>query len=225
MNMRYTYIFAAILAAFAGLATAEIVYAANVTNTYVPLADIGSGSSNLSDLYSSNNLADYINKVFTFAIGLGAMAAVLRLAYAGYLYMGQSDMWSHKGQAKTIIGDVTLGLLLLLSIWIILNQINPDILQLNALKNIQPVEAPTPTPTPSCPMGQTWTGAECVISGPAGTTIPDYSTAPVGNWCYSLTGGGVRCLPSESECNNDYLMPSAGLCCQVTEPGKCIASS
>jgi hypothetical protein len=54
--------------------------------------------------------------------------------------MGQSDMWSHKGAAKEIIQDVTLGLLLLLGIYLILYQVNPDILTLKALRNITPVQ-------------------------------------------------------------------------------------
>ncbi len=109
-------------------------------NGFVPLADV-SGSSKLGTLYSSSgDLTTFVNDLFRFALAIGALAAVLRLAYAGYLYMGQADMWSHKGQAKTIIGDVTLGLLLLLGIWLILNQINPDILKMNALKSITPVQ-------------------------------------------------------------------------------------
>ncbi len=99
------------------------------------------GGSGLEQLYSTTNLSDFLNGLFKFAITIGAIVAVLRIAYAGYLYMG-SDMWSSKGKAKEILGDVTLGLLLLLSIWIILNQINPDILKLDALKNITPA---TPT--------------------------------------------------------------------------------
>src|SRR3989344_1988095 len=63
------------------------------------------------------------------------------LAYAGYLYMGQSDMWSHKGEAKQIITDVTIGFLLLLAIYLILYQINPDILKLKALERIKPVQS------------------------------------------------------------------------------------
>lgn len=106
---------------------------------FVPLADVGSQSSKLSGLYSSGDLSTYINNVFQFAIALGAIAAVFRLVYAGYLYMG-SDMWSKKGEAKTIIGDVVLGLLLLITIWLILYQINPDIVSLNALKSIKPIE-------------------------------------------------------------------------------------
>lgn len=109
-------------------------------NGFVPLADV-SASSKLGSLYnSSGDFSTFINDLFKFALSIGALAAVLRLAYAGYLYMGQADMWSHKGEAKKIIGDVTLGLLLLLGIWLILNQINPDILKMNALQDITPVQ-------------------------------------------------------------------------------------
>ena len=114
-------------------------------NGFVPLACVEQ-SPRLAGLYSSGDLASFVQKLFTFALVVGAIGGVLRLAYAGYLYMGQSDMWSHKGEARKIIGDVTLGLLLLLAIWLILYQINPDILSLRALQNIKPVptsNAPT----------------------------------------------------------------------------------
>ena len=114
----------------------------------MPLADIGSQSSKLSGLYNSADLSSYINGVFSFAIGVGAVLAVLRLAYAGYLYMGSADMWSSKGKAREVIADVTLGLLLLLAIWLILNQINPTILQFKALQNIKPISAPASSATP-----------------------------------------------------------------------------
>ena len=106
---------------------------------FVPLAQTPGGSK-LGQLYGDNNFAGFVNGLFKFGIAIGAIAAVLRLAYAGFLYMGQSDMWSQKGVAKGIIQDVTLGLLLLLSIYLILYQINPDILKLNALKKITPVQ-------------------------------------------------------------------------------------
>ncbi len=76
------------------------------------------------------------------------MAAVLRLVYAGYMYMG-SDMWSSKGKAREIIRDTTLGILLLLAIWLILFQINPNILNLNILQN---VSATSPTTTGTTPL-------------------------------------------------------------------------
>ena len=136
------------------------------------------GSGQLGQLYSGQlgDLSGFINKLFKFAISLGAIGAVLRLAYAGYLYMGQSDMWSQKGAAKEIIKDVTLGLLLLLSIYLILFQINPDILTLKALRNIKEIRqtgpaAPStssgggmpaglePSGLPSNPLDSTFLGA------------------------------------------------------------------
>lgn len=109
---------------------------------FVPLVP-PTQSSKLADLYGSSDLSSFVNGLFKFAIAIGAIGAVLRIAYAGYLYMG-SDLWSNKGKAKEVIGDVTLGLLLLLSIYLILYQINPNILKLNALKNIQPVQTTAP---------------------------------------------------------------------------------
>lgn len=106
-------------------------------NGFVPLAPVPSGSR-LADLYGSTTLTDFINRLFNAALAVGAILAVLRLAYAGYLYM-TTDSFGHKSHAKTVIGDVILGLLLLLSIWLILRQINPDILKLDVLKNIQRV--------------------------------------------------------------------------------------
>ena len=89
----------------------------------------------LQSIYSSGDLGGYINTMFKVALSVGAILAVLRIAYAGYLYMG-TDLWSTKGKAKEILGNVVLGLLLLLSIYLILYQINPDILRLDILRNI-----------------------------------------------------------------------------------------
>ncbi len=108
---------------------------------FVPLADVPANSK-FGQLTRSRDFAGFVNGLFKFGIAIGAIAAVIRLAYAGYLYMGQSDMWSHKGEAKQIITDVTIGLLLLLGIYLILYQINPDILKLTALQRITPVSQP-----------------------------------------------------------------------------------
>lgn len=107
---------------------------------FVPLAQ-PSGSQKLANLYSGNTgagLSGYVNGLFTFAIALGAMLAVGRIAYGGYLYMFEgSELWSTKGRAKEIIRDAVYGLLLLLAIYMILNLINPCILNLNVLNAIQ----------------------------------------------------------------------------------------
>ena len=109
-----------------------------------------------------------------FAITIGAIVAVLRIAYAGYLYMG-SDMWSSKGKAKEVLGEVTLGLLLLLGVYLILYQINPDIVTLKALDVIRSSPAPTAPPgtvlvTPDNP--STPDDTPCTLTDSNGKSYP-----------------------------------------------------
>jgi hypothetical protein len=107
---------------------------AHAQNGFVPLAPAPSGTR-LGNLYDATSFADFINKLFNAALAVGAIAAVMRLAFAGYLYM-TTDAFGQKSHAKSVIGDVILGLLLLLSIWLILRQINPQLLNLDVLKNV-----------------------------------------------------------------------------------------
>lgn len=106
---------------------------------FVPL-ECFQGSRKLTDAYQTGELGPFMNKVFVGAISLGAILAVLRLAWAGFVYMS-TDLPGMKSNAKEIIWDTLLGLFLLLAIWLILNQINPDILSL---------EIDTRTPQTSC---------------------------------------------------------------------------
>lgn len=103
-----------------------------------PLTGLGiSQSPVLANLFNPNwDLAQFFNAAFKTALIAGAMLAVLRLGYAGFMYM-TTDSFGNKGKAKTIIQDTVIGLLLLMSIWIILNQINPNLLDLNILRSVQ----------------------------------------------------------------------------------------
>lgn len=113
---------------------------------FSPLEDT-SNSPLLTPFYQSQNLPGLINAVFKIALSVGAILAVLRLAYAGFLYMGSSDMWGEKAQAKEIIRNAIMGLLLLLSIYMILYQINPDIVSLNILQDFGGSGAGTTQPS------------------------------------------------------------------------------
>ena len=93
----------------------------------------------LSRLFDPNttNLAQFFNAAFKTALVVGAMLAVLRLGYAGFVYM-TTDAFGIKGDARKDIQDAVLGLLLLLAVWLILNQINPCLLNLNILNSVPP---------------------------------------------------------------------------------------
>ena len=93
----------------------------------------------LSKLFDPNttSLAQFFNSLFKAAIVLGAMFAVLRLGYAGFVYM-TTDLPGAKGTARGIISNAVMGLLLLLAVYLILKQINPQILNLDILQNVKP---------------------------------------------------------------------------------------
>lgn len=101
------------------------------------------------------SIGDLVNAMFRAAIGVGAILAVLQLARAGFYYMG-SDLWHKKEQAKSLMTDAVIGLIVLLAVWLVLNQINPQLLNLNVLsgvKNIQSTSQPASTPpTPFSPV-------------------------------------------------------------------------
>lgn len=124
ITLRHLFLLSAILFVLIPL----LAHAAEGAGGFVPLADFSS-SQRLNNLYQEGDLTNFFNKLFLAAMSLGAILAVLRLSWAGYLYMG-SDMWSDKGKAREVFRETLLGLFLLLGIWIILNQINPDILKL-----------------------------------------------------------------------------------------------
>ena len=117
-----------------------------------PIPGIGeqlaASSPVLQSLMTSNDLASFFNAFFKTAIVGGAMLAVQRLGYAGFMYM-TTESFGNKGKAKGIIQEAVIGLMLLLSIWIILFQINPNILNLDILQGVRsssgaakPVEIP-----------------------------------------------------------------------------------
>lgn len=143
------YIFTVLFA----LALAAPIVALAQTSTFVPLAP-NPARSTLNYTTGTGGLAAYINTLFKIAISVGAMLAVLRLVYAGYIYMVSGvGNFASMGKAKEIIGSVVLGLLLLLGIYLILYQINPDILKLDITQNIQPLQSGgVPCGANGCPL-------------------------------------------------------------------------
>ena len=115
------------------------MYQAASAGGQVILGGVGNAQQSplLAGLFNPDqNLAQFFNTLFKTAIVVGAMLAVLRLGYAGFLYM-TTDLPGIKSHSKDIIGPTVTGLLLLLAVWLILNQINPDILNLDILRNVK----------------------------------------------------------------------------------------
>ena len=86
----------------------------------------------------SATLGDYANGLFRVLIGVGLVLAVIYLVIAGFEYM-TSEALPTKDDAKKRLSSTLYGLLLLLSAYLLLNVINPDITSLKALENIGPL--------------------------------------------------------------------------------------
>ena len=137
---------------------------------FAPLAEYK--GTRLAGIYSGD-LYTFLNLVFVIALSVGAVMAVLQLAVAGYMYMG-SDLWQNKQKVKDKIRDAFIGLFLLLSVWIVLNLINPNILKLNL---IFPEIPSRPTTVQSAPTPPTAYGVSPIEQRAADAIFKDEQAA------------------------------------------------
>ncbi|MDD3694031.1 MAG: transglycosylase SLT domain-containing protein [Candidatus Pacebacteria bacterium] len=84
-------------------------------------------------------IGDYVNSLFSIALGILTLLAVIMIVIAGVQYM-TIESFQGKSDAKSRITGALTGLLLALSIYIILGTINPDLLQVNFGSNIEEVK-------------------------------------------------------------------------------------
>ncbi len=96
---------------------------------FVPLAPI----PNL-DTGPNASLGSYINSLFLLIISVAAMLAVIKVVIGGFQYMTQTSSSAATSKARETIRDAIIGLILLLSSYLILSIVNPQILSLEALR-------------------------------------------------------------------------------------------
>lgn len=111
-------------------------------------------------LEEDNILGTYVPTIFSLAIGLAAVFAVLMIVLGGIQYMS-ADAFQGKEDGKKRAENAVKGLLFVIAAWLILNEINPNLLEFDL--NITPatVEAPAGAAvTPGLPM----TASEIIAS-------------------------------------------------------------
>lgn len=102
------------------LLTAPIILLAQ--EGYVPLEPIP--GINMGEV-TEGNLSSYLNGIFTYLVGLAAVLAVLYIVWGGFKWMS-TDSVSGKSEGKSIIQQAVLGLLLVLSTYLILYTIGGE---------------------------------------------------------------------------------------------------
>ncbi len=145
---------------------------------YQPLVGIP-GVSN-----AAQNFGDYINQLYFLSISIAALLAVIKIILAGVKWM-LTDIVTSKADAKKDIWGALLGLLLIVSTFIILQTINPNLTRLRIFESqpiIRPVAAPAPPPQQPrgnpIPLGQRPRAEACARGG--------------GTW--EVNAGGGRCI-------------------------------
>ena len=188
-----------------------------VSGRFVPLEKF-EGSAKLSNAYASEGLSDFLNKLFLGAVSLGAILAVLRLAWAGFQYMG-NDLWSSKQHAKEVMQETLLGLFILLGISLILNQINPDILKLNVGISKLPPAPPAVDAGTAAGLKMQQQYVDDTTTSPTDYTRSVSQTPIPGYYCYpSRTApGSYGCLTNQANCNT--LARSENATCTLTPNG------
>ena len=119
------------------------VFAQNQPAQYTPLVPLpGSGSGPV-------NVTQYIPQMFTIAIGIAGVLAVIMIMVGGIEYI-TADTLGGKAGGKEKINNAIIGLLLAIGAYIILYTVNPNALQFK-LGNISAVTPTTPPPPPPPP--------------------------------------------------------------------------
>jgi len=86
----------------------------------------------VTDAEAAESPSKFFNGMFMFGISIAAFLAVLMIAIGGIQYMS-TDAVSGKSEGRERITYAVMGLLLVLFSWILLRQINPEILDFNFL--------------------------------------------------------------------------------------------
>lgn len=149
---------------------------------YIPLAP-------LPDVDQSGdvNLADYLNAMYRIFLGIAAIAAVAVITGRGIQY-ATSDSDGKKTDAKKKIWNAVWGLILAMASWLILNTINPELLDFNL--KLEPIDGTSVvSPTPNT--GEPWpddSGIRAVLAN-NGISVNKNSCAHVGATnCTSVIG-------------------------------------
>ncbi len=131
---------------------------------YVPLSPLpGINAETFSGDTTSDLSTSYLQNMFLLAIGIAAALAVIMIAYGGLQYV-TSAAFSTKEAGKNRIWAAIGGIILIFSAWLILNTINPELLNLNFDKIKGGMNNGTPS-NPSVPFCFPLPSGETVSSG------------------------------------------------------------
>ncbi len=136
----------------------------------------------------------YVTGIYNFAIGFVLIAALMMITIGGFYYITSAGNQAQAGTAKKIITDALLGLVVVFLIYLILNTINPDLMN-SASPNL----------------GALQQGVQGTTQG--GRSIPPGTTPQIDTWC-AKSGGAAACQDDKATCE---LLHGQGGCSQASK--------
>lgn len=102
------------------------------------------GTENLN----GSDLPGYVSALYRMALIVVTLSAVLMLSVGGFMYLTSAGNTASMGNAKGIIYDSLIGLVIALAAWLILYVINPDLVKisLKVLPPVAPLDGQAATP-------------------------------------------------------------------------------
>ncbi len=91
-----------------------------------------------TELTDQSNISEMVKYFYEWGISLGGLAAFISLIIAGFQYLTSVGDSGKMREAKQKINSAFLGLLLLLSSFLVLNVINPELTDLKMPEDIEP---------------------------------------------------------------------------------------
>jgi hypothetical protein len=80
---------------------------------------------------TSGKLQPYLESIYKAGLVMIVIGAILMISFGGFIYMASAGNTSMLKKGKGMITDAIIGLAVALSIWLILNIINPDLVNLS----------------------------------------------------------------------------------------------
>jgi hypothetical protein len=183
---------------------------------------------NIPGFGSASDFPTYITNVYKFGVWTIGICAMLMIMIGGFMYLTSAGNNAAMGKAKVIITDALIGLILALASYVILYEINPELIKVKEIHGTLPIDAGTSGNTGNGNNRNTGNGNTGAGTGNGtcneipGDASKDCSTANLQNSCFgnnaaqassicNKESGGNRAIPSGVDKCRDGNSASWGL--------------
>lgn len=182
-----------LISAVAILTCPQPVEAATTTVNFKPQVSIP-GSSFVAEspsLVTGSTIASYIGAIYNYGMAIAGILATLVLMGAGVIWLTSGGDSGKITQAKELISGSIAGLLILVVSWVILNTVNPDLVNLKSIAptNIATIDIAAQTSLVCCSQKQGATKTAIKL-------VDGKKIATEGN----MDGKEIRCGGDSVEC-------------------------